>query len=48
MEISLSEAKGRLHELMRRAEAGETIILTRRGKPVVRLVAVPRLPGGSG
>lgn len=48
MQISISEAKRRLNELVRRAEAGETIILTRRGKPAVRLVAVPSLPGGSG
>ena len=42
MHISLTEAKSRLNELVRRAEAGETIILTRRGKPAVRLVAVPK------
>ena len=42
MHISITEAKSRLNELVRRAEAGETIILTRRGKPAVRLVPVSK------
>ncbi|MGA0545744.1 type II toxin-antitoxin system Phd/YefM family antitoxin [Brevundimonas sp. VNH65] len=37
MDMSVSEAKGQLTELVRRAEDGEEIILTRHGKPVVRL-----------
>ena len=37
MDVSVSEAKGLLTELVRRAETGEDIILTRHGRPVVRL-----------
>lgn len=37
---SVSEAKGRLTDLVRRAEAGEEVILTRHGRPAVRLVPV--------
>jgi prevent-host-death family protein len=38
--IPVSEAKGRLTDLVRRAEAGEEVILTRHGRPAVRLVPV--------
>lgn len=38
MQISVTDAKGQLTELVRRAEAGEEIILTRHGQPAVRLV----------
>jgi prevent-host-death family protein len=41
MRISVSEAKGQLTELVRRAEAGDEIILTRHGRAVVRLAPVP-------
>ena len=37
MEISVSHAKAQLTELIRRAEAGEEIVLTRFGRGVVRL-----------
>lgn len=40
MRISVSEAKGQLTELVRRAEAGDEVILTRHGHPAVRLVPV--------
>jgi prevent-host-death family protein len=40
MQISVTEAKGRLTELVRRAEAGEDVILTRHGHAAVRLVQV--------
>lgn len=39
MQVSVSEAKGQLTELVRRAESGEEVVLTRRGRPAVRLVA---------
>ena len=39
MQISVTDAKGQLTELVRRAEAGEEIILTRHGHAAVRLVA---------
>lgn len=44
MRISVSEAKAQLTELVRRAEAGDEIVLTRYGQPAVRLVAVQERP----
>ena len=38
--VSVSEAKAQLTELVRRAEAGDEIVLTRHGRPTVRLVPV--------
>lgn len=40
MNISVSDAKAQLTELVRRAEAGDEIVLTRHGKPAVTLVPV--------
>lgn len=40
MKVSVTDAKGQLTELVRRAEAGDEVILTRRGHPAVRLVPV--------
>ena len=37
MEIPISEAKGKLTDLVRQAEEGEEVILTRHGKPVARI-----------
>ena len=42
MDMSITEAKARLTDLVRRAEAGEDVVLTRHGQPAVRLVAVRR------
>lgn len=44
--VALADAKARRSELIDRVEAGEAISITRRGKPVVRLVAEeqPRKP----
>lgn len=36
--ISIKDAKNRLTELARRVEAGETIVVTRNGRPVLDLV----------
>jgi prevent-host-death family protein len=36
MQVPVSEAKAKLTELVRRAEAGEEVVLTRNGRPVVR------------
>jgi len=44
MEIGAFEAKTHLAELLRKAEAGEEVVITRRGKPVARLVQF-REPG---
>jgi prevent-host-death family protein len=38
MEVSVSDAKGLLTELVRRAEAGEDVVITRHGQAVARLV----------
>jgi prevent-host-death family protein len=40
MQISVTDAKGQLTELVRRAEAGDEVILTRHGHAAVRLVPV--------
>lgn len=40
--INLADAKAHLSELVDRVEAGDTIDITRRGKPVARLVAAAR------
>lgn len=40
MQISVSDAKGRLTDLVRRAEAGDDVVLTRHGQPVARLTPV--------
>lgn len=37
--INLADAKARLSELVVRAEAGETVTITRRGKPLAMLLA---------
>lgn len=42
MQIAVGEAKAQFAELIRRAEAGEAIELTRYGRPVARLVAAER------
>lgn len=40
MRVPITQAKGQLTELVRRAEAGDEVILTRRGQEAVRLVPV--------
>jgi prevent-host-death family protein len=44
--VSLAEAKAHLSELVDRVLAGDSIEITRRGKPVARLTAItkPRKP----
>jgi prevent-host-death family protein len=44
MRVSVTDAKGQLTELVRRAEAGDEVILTRHGHPAVRLVPVKPVP----
>jgi prevent-host-death family protein len=44
MQVSVTEAKGQLTELVRRAEAGDEVILTRHGHPSVRLVPIRATP----
>lgn len=40
MQVPVSEAKAQLTELVRRAEAGDEVVLTRHGHAAVRLVPV--------
>lgn len=44
MHVSVTDAKGQLTELVRRAEAGEEIILTRHGHAAVRLEPIRAVP----
>ncbi len=44
MQVSVSDAKGQLTELVRRAEAGDEVILTRHGHAAVRLVPIKPVP----
>lgn len=40
MKVSVTEAKAQLTDLVRRAEAGDEVVLTRHGQAVARLVPV--------
>lgn len=42
MRISVSDAKGQLTELVRLAEEGEEVILTRHGQPVAQVAPIKR------
>ena len=45
MDVPVSEAKALLTDLVRRAEAGEEVVLTRFGRPVARILPVaPAVP----
>ncbi|HEX3954540.1 MAG TPA: type II toxin-antitoxin system prevent-host-death family antitoxin [Stellaceae bacterium] len=40
MQVNILEAKNRLSQLIKSAQAGEEIVIANRGEPVVRLVPV--------
>lgn len=42
MQVNILEAKNRLSQLIKAAEAGEEVIIANRGEPVVRLVPAAR------
>jgi prevent-host-death family protein len=42
MNIPMGKAKAQLTELVRRAEAGEEVVLTRHGQPAVKLTPVSK------
>jgi prevent-host-death family protein len=42
MNVSITDAKAQLPELVRRAEGGETVVLTRHGHPAVELKPVAK------
>ncbi len=44
--VNIHEAKTRLSQLVEAAEAGETVILARAGKPVAKLVRLRKKAGG--
>lgn len=44
MRVSVTDAKGQLTELVRRAEAGDEVILTRHGHAAVKLVPMRAAP----
>ena len=41
-QVQIAEAKAHLSALIEQVEAGEEIIIARRGKPVARLIPEPR------
>jgi prevent-host-death family protein len=40
MQVNILDAKNQLSQLVRRAQAGEEVVIARRGQPAVRLVPV--------
>jgi prevent-host-death family protein len=44
--VNIAKAKATLSDLVARAEAGEEVVLTRNGKPIVTLAPVPAEPQG--
>ena len=48
MQVPVSDAKAQLTDLVRRAEAGDEIILTRHGQATVRLVPIGKKAAGAG
>ena len=46
LHIALSDATARLTDLVRQAEAGEEVVLTRHGRPAARIIAVAPAPTG--
>lgn len=47
MHVPLSDAKARLTDLVRQAEAGEEVVLTRHGRPAARIVPVAPTTSGA-
>ena len=41
MDVSIAEAKNRLSQLVRAAEGGESVVITRNGRPVAQLMPAP-------
>jgi prevent-host-death family protein len=40
--VSLASAKAHLSQLVERAAAGETVQITRRGKPIAQITPIPK------
>ena len=47
MQVNVLEAKNRLSQLIKRAQAGEEVVIANRGEPVVRLVPAKSIAGPS-
>ena len=43
MEVNVKEARAKLSTLLNKAEKGEDVVILRRGKQIVRLVAVDKI-----
>jgi prevent-host-death family protein len=43
-DVTLADAKAQLSDLVERATRGEPVQITRRGKPVARIVGIARRP----
>jgi antitoxin (DNA-binding transcriptional repressor) of toxin-antitoxin stability system len=41
-DVSVADAKAHLSEILRRVEMGETVRITRRGKPIIMMNAIER------
>jgi prevent-host-death family protein len=46
MQVNILEAKNRLSQLVKSAQAGEEVIIANRGEPVARLVPLDNGPAG--
>jgi prevent-host-death family protein len=44
VQVSVSDAKGQLTKLVRRAEAGDEVVLTRMARPVARILPLSKRP----
>lgn len=42
-EVSITQARAQLSQMVRLAQSGESIVVTRKGEPVVRIIAYPTL-----
>jgi prevent-host-death family protein len=47
VQVNILEAKNRLSQLVKAAQAGEEVVIANRGEPVVRLVPVGTSPAAS-
>ena len=44
VKVSITEAKTHLSRLLLKVEAGEEVIITRRGEPIAKIVAITKTP----
>ena len=46
MEVAVRDLKDRLSEFLRRAQAGEEILVTSHGRPIVRMIGIDQSASG--